>query len=248
MTFGKKSFALGLTITFGGLLSLGLLQHHVIGQDKSGANAAEKTSGTMPTASEKAADKLRLAYSIARYGRDSKSAEALILAARMIREVPTDNITAGKSSEAGQTEGSGGGKAKTSGAGSTPEALLTEARQLANGNKNLLAQIKIAAQPIPQSRGAVGGAKVHTDTVQPGTIDNYTIAFRGGEAAAVGISGDGDTDLDLFVYDENGNLIGSDTDRSDDCIVRWSPRWTGPFRIKIKNLGRVYNRYVLVTN
>jgi hypothetical protein len=49
-------------------------------------------------------------------------------------------------------------------------------------------------------------------------------------------------------YDENSNLIGSDTDRTDDCVVRWNPRWTGPFQIKIKNLGRVYNRYVLISN
>jgi hypothetical protein len=248
MKFEKRSFATIVTLLLAGLLSMGLFHFHATGQDKSGSNAADKAGGAKPTASEEAAEKLRLAYSIARYGRASKSAEALILAAMMIREVPSDKITSEKSSEAGQAASAGGGKPKTNGAGPTPEALLAEAKQLANGDKALLAQIKKAEQPGPKSRGAVGGAKIHTDTVQPGTIDNYTISFRGGEPAVIGISGDGDTDLDLFVYDENGNLIGSDTDRSDDCVVRWSPRWTGPFRIKIKNLGGVYNRYVLVTN
>ena len=34
----------------------------------------------------------------------------------------------------------------------------------------------------------------------------------------------------------------------DDCYVSWTPSWTGAFKIKIKNLGNVYNRYVLITN
>jgi hypothetical protein len=50
------------------------------------------------------------------------------------------------------------------------------------------------------------------------------------------------------VYDENGNLIASDTDYTDDCYVRFYPRWTGVFRIKIVNRGGVYNNYAIVTN
>jgi len=68
------------------------------------------------------------------------------------------------------------------------------------------------------------------------------VNFFGSDNAAIVISGDGDTDLDLFVYDANGNLIGSDTDRSDDCVVRFQPYWTGTFRIEVRNLGSVYNR------
>jgi hypothetical protein len=30
--------------------------------------------------------------------------------------------------------------------------------------------------------------------------------------------------------------------------VSFTPRWTGKFKIHIRNLGRVYNRYVLVNN
>jgi hypothetical protein len=59
------------------------------------------------------------------------------------------------------------------------------------------------------------------------------------------VSGDGDTDLDLFIYDENGVLIDSDTDYGDECVVTVVPNWTGRFTIQIRNLGSVYNRYTL---
>ena len=74
------------------------------------------------------------------------------------------------------------------------------------------------------------------------------MTFRGGELAHVDIVGDGDTDLDVYIYDENGNLIDRDTDYDDRPCVMWTPRWTGTFVIKIQNLGRVYNQYTVFTN
>jgi hypothetical protein len=86
------------------------------------------------------------------------------------------------------------------------------------------------------------------DAVNARGTDSYRISFKAGELAMIIVSGDGDTDLDLYVYDANGNLIGSDEDYSDDCVVSWVPKWTGMYTIKIKNRGNVYNRYVMVTN
>lgn len=68
------------------------------------------------------------------------------------------------------------------------------------------------------------------------------------ELAEILVSGDGDTDLDLYVYDENGNYITSDADYTDDCYVRFYPAWTGQFRLKIVNRGGIYNNYVILTN
>ena len=82
-----------------------------------------------------------------------------------------------------------------------------------------------------------------TETVKANTCDVYEITLKQGESFYIYVSGDGDTDLDLFVYDENGNLVGSDVEDDDACLCVVTPKWTGKFKIKIKNLGNVYNRY-----
>jgi hypothetical protein len=84
--------------------------------------------------------------------------------------------------------------------------------------------------------------------VNAGSTDQFSLNFTAGRLVEILISGDGDTDLDLYVYDSNNNLIASSEDYSDDCYVSWVPRWTGNFTIKVVNRGGVYNRYVILTN
>ena len=96
--------------------------------------------------------------------------------------------------------------------------------------------------------GAVGGPKQSTTRVNARAADVYTISFRGGESARITVAGDGDTDLDLYVYDEFGNLVASDDDSTDYCVVGWTPRFTGPFTVRVVNRGGVYNQYRITTN
>jgi hypothetical protein len=89
---------------------------------------------------------------------------------------------------------------------------------------------------------------LRTDVVRAHSTNVYRMTFVGGEWEVLAVSGDGDTDLDLYVYDENGNLVAKDDDNSDDCMVRFIPRWTGPFTVKVVNRGHYANRYTLGTN
>jgi hypothetical protein len=96
---------------------------------------------------------------------------------------------------------------------------------------------------------AVGGPQANLDTcVLAYGTDVYHVTFYGGELAEVAVRGDGDTDLDLFIFDEFGNLIASDIRGGDLCLAQWYPGWTGTFRIEVRNLGGVYNRYQIATN
>jgi hypothetical protein len=76
----------------------------------------------------------------------------------------------------------------------------------------------------------------------------YTAYFYGGQVNSVQVSGDGDTDLDLYVYDEYGYLVAEDEGWGDECYVSWYQRWGGTYTIKIVNRGGVYNRYWIGTN
>ena len=87
--------------------------------------------------------------------------------------------------------------------------------------------------------------KYANEIVDAYSTDTYVQRFYAGESVWIRVRGDGDTDLDLYVYDENGNLIDSDTDTDDKCLCIFTPKWTGRFTIKVKNLGNVYNRYYI---
>lgn len=71
----------------------------------------------------------------------------------------------------------------------------------------------------------------------------YNVTFNGGEQADVAISGDGSSDLDLYVYDQNGNEVCHSTSYGDDEHCVFYPRWTGPFLIKVVNEGSYGNYF-----
>lgn len=190
---------------------------------------------------------LRTAMDLAKYGYEVESASALIEAANILASVPTQALEA--EIEQGVENPNEGAKAEK--AQITPAQLLADARNLTEDVTILAMADKVAAKldaAAEGTRGAVGGAKYAYGSVAAHSYTYYNQKFWADEIAEIVVSGDGDTDLDLYVYDENGNLITSDTDYTDDCYVRFCPRWTGLFRIKIVNRGGVYNRYAIVTN
>jgi hypothetical protein len=62
------------------------------------------------------------------------------------------------------------------------------------------------------------------------------------------VSGDGDTNLDLYIYGQSGNHVAYDDDLTDKCLCPWVPNWTGVFRIAVKNRGGTSNLYTIETN
>lgn len=90
------------------------------------------------------------------------------------------------------------------------------------------------------------GMTSSTTTVYGKDTDKFVETFVGGYNASVLISGDGDTDLDLYIYDQNGNEVCKSISYGDDEICTWNPIWTGPFMIKVKNRGTYSNRYNII--
>jgi hypothetical protein len=74
--------------------------------------------------------------------------------------------------------------------------------------------------------------------------DTWTVWASAGNRRIV-VDGDGDTDLDCYVYDQSGQLLAKDDDGTDYCILDFHRRRGGNVDVRIVNLGSVWNRYAL---
>jgi hypothetical protein len=73
------------------------------------------------------------------------------------------------------------------------------------------------------------------DSLDEGESGWFTLTLRADEDYVLFGACDVDcSDVDLWIYDENGNLIDSDVLADDYPIVEVSPRWTGEFDVRLK--------------
>lgn len=189
---------------------------------------------------------LQTAANLAKYGYATYSPTSLIEAARIFgtTKVQDADFEVVKASEATAEQ-------KDAKVSFDPSQLLADAKKYAGKDKTVLALAKKVEAEIASAgatRGAVGGAKYGEGRVYGKDYTDYTAKFWASELAEVVVIGDGDNDLDLYIYDQNGNLIASDTDYTDQCVCRWVPSWTGAFTIRIVNRGAIYSNFAIATN
>ena len=215
-------------------------------------NAAQTEEKPETIEVSEAVSAFKLAGELSNYGQNAKSALALINAADILASTPQSVLDAefeGGNETPNESE-------KSAKVALDPIALLELAKEYANDDEHLLTLIaevesKLTANAeaaLSGTRGAFGGAKSGCGTVYARNYDTYNILFNAGTVCNVAVVGDGDTDLDLYVYDLNGNLICSDVSYSDNCLVSFIPYYTTTFKIKVVNRGAIYNNYCIATN
>lgn len=92
-----------------------------------------------------------------------------------------------------------------------------------------------AAQRALRGQGFSQTHDYEIDRLDEGTEDSFSIRLRADrEYALVGACDNDCSDVDFWLYDENDNLIDSDTSTDDVPIVRVTPRWSGTFRIRVR--------------
>jgi hypothetical protein len=123
----------------------------------------------------------------------------------------------------------------------TAEEMLAAARALSEGRDDLIALIDDAA--AEGSRGSVYGSGYYDGYINGGNNLYYDEAFYGGEQAVVTLEGHNPSDIDLWIYDEYGNLICSSTGYSSYESCTWTPSWTGDFTIRVENEGHPQGTY-----
>lgn len=121
------------------------------------------------------------------------------------------------------------------------EEMLAAARALSDGRDDLLGLIEDTA--AEGSRGSVYGSGYYDGYIDGYQNVYYDESFFGGEQAVVTLQGHNPSDIDLWVYDEYGNLICSSTGYSSYESCTWTPAWTGNFTVRVENEGHARGTY-----
>lgn len=207
--------------------------------------------GAMPAPAGTVA-RLASAWELIDYGFETRSPEALVVAAGMLLDQPVTERVLSKIEKRRRPRPTKGQREHPKRA-VRPEynasELAAKAREMALGDDiatQLVERLELRLAERP--RGRVAGVWKHCDRVEPDRVDRYEIEFESGELAEILVEGDGSTDLDCYVFNSSGSVIDSRADHFDTCLLAWLPGDTLGFAIEIENLGGSANEYCLLTN
>lgn len=119
--------------------------------------------------------------------------------------------------------------------------------------RHLLSSIVLASAVLlvgskPVMANPVGGNVSANFTVKPGAIKYTEILMRGRELTRIRIAGDGDGDIDCIVISPRGNVVASDNDSTDSCLLMVTPEQTEEYKIVIKNNGETTTLVALLAD
>ena len=196
--------------------------------------AAEDEAVNTPAA--RGVTQILTAAELAAWGRDRGDAGALIMAARLLAEVPVR-----------QAEGDGDDERPFL----TAASLLDEAAAMAGDNAGVVDAIDRLRDPLTRGvrSSTFGTGPVQTvKSLQARERWAFDVEARGGEILRVAAIGDGDTNIDLFVSDASGAVVCQDGfgDHYPVCTV--SPRAGGQMRIDVVNRGSVWTKVQVLSN
>jgi hypothetical protein len=198
-----------------------------------GAAAPAQDETTMDPAA-RGVTQVLTAAGLADWGRERGDAGALLMAARLLAEVPVRPV---------------------GGDGMTPvltaAGLLDEAAALAGDNAGLIDAIDRLRDPLTRgvrSSSFGAGPVLTVKSLQARERWAFDLEARGGEILRVAAIGDGDTDIDLTVRDAEGVVICRDGfgDHYPVCTV--SPRSGGAMQVDIVNRGDVWTKVQILSN
>jgi hypothetical protein len=94
-----------------------------------------------------------------------------------------------------------------------------------------------AADVEPTDEGK--GAEFKGKTVEMKDKGEFAIllAFSAGKEVTATTKGDKETDVHLFVYDEDKKEVGKDTSPGPKCEVKFTPVKDGKFKLLVSNSG-----------
>lgn len=226
------------TTLIAAVLTTAALTNPLSAQDKSGRNIDPAGTGTKGGVAQMA-----LAQDLYALGMAQLDTLTVLTAARLAQGVDLKDVE--RELETKPAEAVAEDPDAADGPVDVP-AMLASAKSLAGEDEFLAGLIEDAE--VEGSRGRVGGASKTLSRLPAGARDTWKIPFYGNSYAEIAVIGDGDTNLDVLVSDENGNTICYDVSWSDKVYCDFVPAWNGYFIVTVENGGRIRNSYYLLTN
>lgn len=179
------------------------------------------------------------ARSVAEFARRQRDPQAMIVAARMLQEVPFED----KASDKGLSEASP--------PAFSPTGLFAEAKTLAKNDASLLMQINIAQST--SSRGVVSsafgkGLLRMVQDVAARTTYRFALRATGGQLLRVGAIGDVGTAILLRIVDAAGRVVCTDNPGNYAPVCSTTPAVAGNYQVEVINRSGVKSRAVILSN
>lgn len=87
--------------------------------------------------------------------------------------------------------------------------------------------------------GSFGPSSARTFSLASGKAYPTYVKFEKGVKVQVWVNSQHDSDVDLFVYDQSGNLLVKDEADSKNCFVTFTPKGTQSFKLLVVNRIRL---------
>lgn len=213
-----------------------LISVNAFAQSKPEAGASKETS--------RKAEQLNLAGELVNYGYEKQDALPLIQAIKIYQDLNVIEATDGQKPTEKIEEGDNRSAVnKEDQPVRNEKQLLEDAAKFAKDDKNLLGLIEECRNA---KRSPVDGIIDRFFRIPSRGTHDWSVRLQAYQTTVIAISGDGTTDLDLYVYDQYGNLIVSDVSYGDQCYVALDVYITSNFLVRVVNRGYVYNDYEIL--
>ena len=203
------------------------------------AVAAPREAVALPPPAADPFSQVIAARSVAEFARRQRDPQAMIIAARMLQEVPFED----KASDKGLSEASP--------PAFSPTGLFAEAKTLAKNDASLLMQINFAQST--SSRGVVSsafgkGLLRMVQDVAARTTYRFALRATGGQLLRVGAIGDVGTAMLLRIVDAAGRVVCTDNPGNYAPVCSTTPAVAGSYQVEVINRSGVKSRAVILSN
>ena len=178
------------------------------------------------------------AAKVADFGRRQKDPQALIVAARMLQEIPIADRPCSAAPDGPPPAFS-------------PAALFGEAKVLANGDKLLLMQINVAessgGKGVLSSAFGTGLVRIVQDMAAR-QVYAFAIKAKAGEVLRIGAIGDIKTQMLMRLRDRSGKVVCVDDNADYAPVCSVKPGAAADYKVEIVNHSNAPSRTVILSN